>query len=197
MKVVVATDNPGKLREFRRLLAPLNWTVLGKKEAGCLDEIPETGSTFAENAFIKASAVARLTGLPALADDSGLCVDALDGAPGLYSARFTGSHADSDERRNEYLLEKLQGAADRSAHYVCSLSLVFPDGTHLQTEENCCGEILETPAGCGGFGYDPLFRPDGFNCSMAELTDSEKDDISHRGKAIRALARIWEDTHND
>ena len=194
MKVVAATDNAGKLLEFNRLLSALHWEVIGKKEAGCFDEIPETGSTFAENAFIKASAVCSATGLPALADDSGLCVNALDGAPGLYSARFTGNHADSDERRNEYLLEKLQNAEDRSAYYVCSLSLVFPDGRHFRTEEFCHGEIIYEPTGSGGFGYDPIFRPEGFTCTMAELSAQQKDLISHRGKALRAMVRLWEET---
>ncbi len=191
MKVVLASDNAGKLREFRSLLDGSGVELLSKREAGCVLEVEEKGASFAENAFLKADAVCRATHLPALADDSGLCVDALDGAPGLYSARFTGSHADSDESRCAFLLEKLREVPDRSARFVCALCCVFPDGSVLRSEGECRGEILTERTGDNGFGYDPIFRPAGFDGSMAELTEEEKNLISHRGRALREFRKLW------
>ena len=185
MKLIMASNNQKKLREMQRILVDMGVEVVPQREAGCDFEVEETGKTFAENAFLKAEAVVRATGLPAVADDSGLMVDALDGAPGIYSARFTGSHEDSDEARVQFLLQKLEGVADRSAKFVSSICCVFPNGDTLRTEGECPGEIIFAPRGQNGFGYDPVFRPRGFDRTMAELAPEEKDKISHRGAAMR------------
>ena len=135
---------------------------------------------------------ADFTGLPAIADDSGLCVDALGGAPGVHSARYTGNHADSDADRYKLLLRNLGGRDDRAARFVCSLCCAFPNGDVLTAEGTCEGTILSAPRGENGFGYDPVFRPDGFDRSMAELTMEEKNAISHRGKALAQFRQKWE-----
>ena len=185
MKLIMASNNKNKLREMQRILEGMGVEVVSQREAGCDFEVEETGKTFAENAFLKAEAVVRAVGLPAVADDSGLMVDALDGAPGIYSARFTGSHEDSDEARVQFLLQKLEGVADRSAKFVSSICCVFPNGDTLRAEGECPGEIVFAPRGQNGFGYDPVFRPQGFDRTMAELAPEEKDKISHRGAAMR------------
>ena len=185
MKLIMASNNKSKLREMQRILEGMGVEVVSQREAGCDFEVEETGKTFAENAFLKAEAVVRATGLPAVADDSGLMVDALDGAPGIYSARFTGSHEDSDEARVSFLLQKLDGIAERGARFVSSICCVFPNGDTLRAEGECPGEIVFTPRGSNGFGYDPVFRPSGFDRTMAELAPEEKDRISHRGAAMR------------
>lgn len=195
MKIVLASDNAHKLEEFRALFRELSAELLSKAEAGFTDEVEETGTTFAENAYIKAEAVMRATGLPALADDSGLCVDALGGAPGVLSARYTGSHSDSDEDRYRLVLKNLDGASDRSARFVCSLCCVFPDGGVIRAEGACEGKILPAPQGNNGFGYDPVFQPEGYDCSMAELTMAEKNAISHRGRALVNFRKEWEKYH--
>ena len=185
MKFVLASNNKNKLREMGQLLAELDIELVSQREAGCDFSVDENGSTFAENAWLKASAVTEATGLPAVADDSGLMVDALDGAPGLYSARFTGSHDDTDEARVAFLLEKMTGESDRTAKFVSSICCTFPNGDILRSEGECPGEILFEPVGSNGFGYDPVFRPEGFACSMAEMSAGEKNAISHRGKSMR------------
>ena len=185
MKIILASNNKKKLTEMREILSALGVELMSQREAGCCFEVDETGATFEENAFLKAEAVTRATGMPAVADDSGLMVDALDGAPGIYSARFTGSHEDSDEARNAFLLKKLEGVEDRRARFVSCICCTFPNGDRLTARGECCGSILHEPVGENGFGYDPLFRPEGYDCSMAELTAEEKNAISHRGKAIR------------
>jgi non-canonical purine NTP pyrophosphatase, rdgB/HAM1 family len=190
MKLVLASDNAHKLREFRELFRTLGAELLSKKEAGVAGEVDETGETFEENAFLKAEAVMRASGLPAIADDSGLCVDALGGEPGVRSARYTGSHADSDEDRYRLVLKNLGGRTDRGARFVCALCCVFPDGDVLRARGECEGEILFAPKGENGFGYDPIFRPAGYDRSMAELTMEEKNAISHRGNALRAFAVV-------
>ena len=197
MKLVLASDNKNKLREFRTLFEGFGVELLSKADVGCMEEVKETGETFAENARIKAEAVMHATGLPAVADDSGLCVDALGGAPGVHSARYTGSHADSDKDRYELLLRNLGERTDRSARFVCSLCCAFPNGDILTAEGKCEGSILQAPRGENGFGYDPVFRPDGFVCSMAELTMEEKNAISHRGKALAQFKHEWEKYTND
>ena len=150
----------------------------------------ETGATFAENARLKAAALSKATGIPALADDSGLCVDALNGEPGLHSARWAGEDA-TDADRNARLLARLDGVAAerRTAQYVCVVSLAMPDGSSAEAEGACGGVILETPRGQGGFGYDPLFLLPEFGRTMAELTAAEKNRVSHRAKALEALER--------
>ncbi len=196
MKLVLASDNAHKLQEFRELFSRLNVELLSKKETGFTDEVEENGATFEENARIKAEAVMRATGLPAIADDSGLCVDALGGAPGVLSARYTGSHADSDADRYRLVLKNLGGRTDRSARFVCALCCVFPNGDMLRARGECEGEILTAPRGDNGFGYDPIFKPAGHECSMAELTMDEKNAISHRGKALANFKQEWENYTN-
>lgn len=189
MKIVIATNNKKKLTELRAILAPIvpgELELLTLADIGFTGDIAENGSTFAENAAIKASAIAAL-GYIAIADDSGLCVDALGGAPGIYSARYSGG---SDRDNNEKLLRELENVPRerRTARFVCSVICLFPDGRRVTAEECCEGIILEQPDGEGGFGYDPLFfyEPDGV--SFARLTPERKNQVSHRGKALRALA---------
>ena len=197
MKLVLASDNAHKLREFRELFRDTDVELLTKKETGFTDEVPETGETFEENAFQKAEAVMRATGLAAIADDSGLCVDALGGEPGVRSARYTGSHSDSDADRYKLVLKNLGDGKDRTARFVCALCCVFPNGDVLRARGECEGEILTAPRGENGFGYDPIFRPAGCGRSMAELTMDEKNAVSHRGKALALFKREWEKYYAD
>lgn len=190
MKLVLATKNAGKVVEFRRILEELGATdleVVGLEAFPEIGDVEETGTTFAENSLLKARTISRLTGLPALADDSGICVDALGGAPGLYSARYSGK---GDAANNEKLLNELKDVPDqeRTAYFICVAAFVRPDGFEHVEEGRFYGKIIHKPSGTGGFGYDPLFQPDGLNCTSAELSDIEKDAISHRGKAMRAIA---------
>ncbi len=180
-RVVVATSNAGKVREIAEALSPLGWELL---PLGPVVLPPEDGATYEENAALKACAAALQTGLPALADDSGLEVAALNGEPGIYTARF--GNRDSDLERNLYLLERLKKARDRHAKFVSVLVLAYPDGHLEHYRGEVEGEILEGPRGEGGFGYDPLFLlPEGR--SMAELSVAEKRATSHRGRALAAL----------
>jgi len=192
MKLILASDNAHKLQEFKKLFEGTDVELMTKKEAGFTEEVEETGVTFAENAFIKAEAVVRATGLAAIADDSGLCVDALGGAPGVYSARYTGSHADSDADRYNLVLKNLDGRTDRTARFVSELCCVFPNGDVLRARGTCEGTILTGPRGENGFGYDPVFLPEGYDRSMAELTMEEKNAISHRGRALELFKKEWE-----
>lgn len=190
MKLVLATKNAGKVVEFRRILEELgakNLEVVGLDSFPEIGEIEETGTTFEENALLKARTICKLTGFPALADDSGICVAALDGAPGLYSARYSG---DGDAANNAKLLEELKDVPDekRNAYFICVAAFVSPDGFEKVEEGRFYGKILHETRGNGGFGYDPLFLPEGLDRSTAELTAQEKDAISHRGKAMRAIA---------
>jgi XTP/dITP diphosphohydrolase len=190
MKLVLATKNSGKVVEFRRILEELgaaNLEVVGLDSFPDIGDIEETGTTFEENSLLKARTISKLTGLPALADDSGICVDALNGAPGLYSARYSGN---GDAANNRKLLDALKDVPDekRTAYFICVAAFVRPDGFEKVEEGRFYGKILHEVVGSGGFGYDPLFQPDGLNCSSAELSAEEKDAISHRGKAMRAIA---------
>ncbi len=185
MKIILASNNKGKLREMRELLADLGIEVLSQREAGFDIEVEETGTTFEENSYLKASAITALSGLPAVADDSGLMVDYLGGEPGVYSARYTGNHEDSDVDRYMYLLKKLEGVTDRRAKFVSAVCCTFPNGDVIRTRGECHGNILFAPVGEHGFGYDPIFGPECSEGSMAQLTDEEKNAISHRGKAVR------------
>lgn len=186
-KLVLASNNSGKLREFAQLLAQLDFEVLPQSHFN-IPEAEEPHHTFLENALEKARHAARLSGLPALADDSGLCVEALGGAPGVYSAHYAGEPR-SDESNNAKLLAELAGKDNRRAHYVCVLVLVrhADDPQPIVVEGEWHGEILAAPRGTGGFGYDPLFLVPGFGCSSAELTAEQKNAISHRGKALQLL----------
>ena len=187
-KLVIASNNPGKLREFQFLLQPLGIEVLTQAQLG-IEEVEEPHNTFIENALVKARHVSRLSGLPALADDSGICVDALNGAPGVLSARYGGDNPKSDQRNNEKLLQDMQGVADRRAHYYCVLVLLHhaDDPQPLIAEGEWHGEIALQPGGDGGFGYDPLFWLPEFGKTSAQLEREQKHAISHRGKALRAL----------
>lgn len=186
-QLVLASNNAGKLREFAALLAPLGIEVLPQSHFN-VPEAEEPHCTFVENALEKARHAARHTGLPALADDSGLCVSALDGAPGVQSARFAGEPK-SDARNNALLLEKLAGVADRRAHYVCMLVLVHSadDPQPLIADGEWHGEIIDTPRGERGFGYDPLFLLPDLGQTAAELDPALKNTLSHRGAACRHL----------
>ena len=189
MKVVVATGNRGKLAEFERLLVPLGLECVSQGELG-IGEVDETGLSFVENALLKARHAARVTGLPALADDSGLCVDALDGAPGLYSARYAGTHGDAAANIAK-LLSALDGIEDahRDAYFHCTLALLrHPDDPRpLIAEGEWRGRILHAPRGEGGFGYDPVFLDTGTGLTAAELDPATKNRISHRGLALATL----------
>ena len=191
--MVVASKNMGKIREFRSLLEPLGYRVLDLSAFPEIGEIEETGSTFAENALLKARVVAEHTGFPALADDSGLAVDALEGRPGIYSARYAGPGA-SDADNNRKLLEELAAwtaPGDRSGRYVCALVLYFPEnGRILTAEADCPGQILTAPQGDGGFGYDPLFYLPELGMTFAQIPLAEKNKISHRGKALEELRNL-------
>jgi XTP/dITP diphosphohydrolase len=191
MKLVVASNNPGKLREFGTLLAPLGWEAVAQKELG-VPECEEPHFTFIENALEKARHAARCTGLPALADDSGLCVHALGGAPGVLSARYAQASPDDakcDTRNNEKLVTDLATHADRRAHYVCILVFVrhADDPQPIIAEGEWHGEIIDQPRGTGGFGYDPYFLVPDLGVTAAELDASEKNRRSHRGRALRHL----------
>ena len=187
-KLVIASNNSGKLREFQFLLQPLGIEVLTQAQLG-IDEAEEPHQTFIENALAKARHASRLSGLPALADDSGICVSALDGAPGVQSARYAGDCPKSDQRNNEKLLQVMQGVADRRAHYYCVLVLLrhADDPQPLIAEGEWQGEIALQPSGDGGFGYDPLFWLAEFGKTSAQLEREQKHAISHRGKALRVL----------
>ncbi|HSM97578.1 MAG TPA: RdgB/HAM1 family non-canonical purine NTP pyrophosphatase [Gallionella sp.] len=187
-KLVIASSNPGKLREFQFLLQPLGIEVLTQAQLG-IAEAEEPHVTFIENALAKARHVSRLSGLPALADDSGICVSALGGAPGVLSARYAGDNPRSDVRNNEKLLQDMQGVADRRAHYYCVLVLLHhaDDPQPLIAEGEWNGEIAHAERGHGGFGYDPLFWLPSLGRMSAELSRDEKHAISHRGKALKVL----------
>ena len=187
-KLVIASNNPGKLREFQFLLQPLGIEVLTQVQLG-IEEAEEPHVTFIENALAKARHVSRLSGLPALADDSGICVTALGGAPGVLSARYAGLNPKSDTRNNEKLLQDMQSVDDRRAHYYCVLVLLHhaDDPQPLIAEGEWHGEIAHGERGDGGFGYDPLFWLPSLNKMSAELSRDEKHAISHRGKALRVL----------
>jgi len=190
--LVLATRNQGKIREFRRILDALSQgtiNLVGLEEFPQTTDVEETASTFKENALLKARSVCRETGLPAIADDSGLCVDALNGAPGIFSARFAGVHGD-DRANNLKLIKELENFPEekRGAHFTCAAALVLPDGREYVCEEIFEGSILYAPIGDQGFGYDPLFRPHGLAISSAQLSAEEKDLISHRGKSLRSIA---------
>lgn len=186
-KLVIASNNPGKLREFQAMLAPLGIEVLTQEQLG-ISEAEEPHCTFVENALAKARHVSKLSGLPALADDSGICVAALGGAPGVWSARYAGEPK-SDTRNNEKLLHEMQGVADRRAHYYCVLVLVHhaDDPQPLIAEGEWHGEIAQEERGGGGFGYDPLFWLPQFGRMSAELKAEEKAKISHRAQAMKIL----------
>ncbi|WP_103532503.1 RdgB/HAM1 family non-canonical purine NTP pyrophosphatase [Streptomyces sp. SM11] len=192
-RLILATRNAGKITELHAILADagLDLDLVGADAYPDIPDVRETGVTFAENALLKAHALARATGLPAVADDSGLCVDVLGGAPGILSARWSGTHGD-DQANLNLLLAQLGDIADehRGAHFACAAALALPDGTERVVEGHLKGTLRHTPSGTNGFGYDPILQPEGETRTCAELTPAEKNAISHRGKAFRALVPV-------
>ena len=190
-ELVLASGNKGKLAEFQRLLDGMDIQVKSMKDFPEIGEIVEDGATFAENALIKARAVCKAAGKPAMADDSGLMVDALDGAPGIFSARFAGEQR-SDADNNAKVLQLLEHVADenRTARFFCAIAIVLPDGREYTVEGTCEGTILRELQGEGGFGYDPLFYVADLGKTFAQLTMEEKNSISHRGNANRKAVEI-------
>lgn len=186
MKLIIASNNAHKLTEMKAILAPFFDDVQSMREAGIEHETVEDGKTFMENAVKKARELAEISGCCAIADDSGLCVDVLGGAPGVYSARYSGVHGD-DKANNRKLLKELEGTNDRGAHYTCAIALVWPDGRLLTAEDYLYGEIAHDERGSNGFGYDPLFLLPERGLRTAEISPEEKNRISHRGKALRQL----------
>ncbi len=186
MKIIAATKNKNKLREFGEILK--GFEIISQEEAGVDIDVEETGTTFEENSYIKAKAIYDITGITTIADDSGLCVDALGGAPGVYSARYGGEGYD-DKGRVELLLQNMKDIPDgeRSARFVCVITLVGKDGV-LTARGECEGRIDYEPKGGNGFGYDPVFFVEQYNKTMAEATPEEKNAISHRGKALKIFA---------
>lgn len=189
MKFVLATQNPKKLSELQAILADLGVEVVSEASLGVKIEVEETGETFAENARLKAHAVMEATGLPAIADDSGLCVNALNGAPGVYSARYGGEGLD-DKGRYTLLLNVLRGQTDRAAHFHTSVVCAFPNGDELTSEGDCHGTIAFAPMGDDGFGYNPVFFVPDKRKTFAQMTLEERSAISHRGRALRAFAEV-------
>ena len=184
MKLVLASKNKKKLEEMRQILSALGVEVISEADAGVDVDVEETGATFAENAQLKAVAVMKASGLPAIADDSGLCVDALNGAPGVYSARYGGEGLD-DAGRYKLLLENMRGMMDRRCGFVSAICCAFPNGNVLTARGECRGTLAYAPRGENGFGYDPVFFIPEKKKTFAELTAEEKHEISHRGKALR------------
>lgn len=197
-RIIFATGNEGKMREIGLLLADLGLPVLSMKEAGVNLDIVEDGTSFGENAQIKAKAVWDLTGDIVLADDSGLVVDYIGGEPGIYSARYMGEDTPY-EIKNRNIIDRLKDAEgqERSARFVCNIAAVLPDGQVLHTEETMEGLIAKEPAGQGGFGYDPILYLPQYGMTSAEITMEEKNKISHRGKALQAMKTVLENVLKD
>lgn len=193
IKVVIASRNEHKIDEMRRILdaAGLNLELVGIKEFADLPDVEETGTTFAENALLKARAICSFTGLPAIADDSGLCVDALNGMPGIFSARWAGSHGD-DRANLELLLAQIShlDPEHRTAAFHCAAAIALPNGDEQVVEGIMTGRVIDVPRGANGFGYDPIFIADGYQITTAQMDPADKDAISHRGRAIAALAPV-------
>lgn len=186
MKLIIASNNAHKIREIKEILYSEFDTILSLKEAGIDHETVEDGETFIDNALKKAREISEISGECALADDSGITAHALGDRPGVYSARFAGEHGD-DEANNRLLLKMLEDKDDRTAHYTAAMALVYPDGTTLTAEGYMYGKIIHAPRGNGGFGYDPLFVLDGEERTVAEMTAEEKNAVSHRANALKAL----------
>jgi XTP/dITP diphosphohydrolase len=195
-RLVLATRNTHKVDELRRILseADLEVDLLGVDAFPGVPEVAETGTTFAENALLKAHAVAAATGLPSVADDSGLCVDVMGGMPGVFSARWSGGHGD-DRSNLELVLAQIEDVPDdrRAAHFACAAALALPDGVERVVEGRLSGALIRAPRGSNGFGYDPVFVPEGETRTTAEMSPADKDAISHRGRAFRALAPLVAD----
>ena len=188
IRLVVASGNKNKLREIAEIFT--DFEVVSQKEMGFNEDVEETGLTFAENALIKARAACAALGCPALADDSGLCVDGLNGAPGVFSARYCGYHG-SDEENRKTLLRNMQGVENRKAHFTSAIVLVYPDGREFLAEGHTYGSILQEEVGNGGFGYDPLFFSEDLQKSFGVASAEEKNAVSHRFRALQAMLVKW------
>ena len=202
MKAVLASQNAHKLKEIQAILSGLGVEVVPESALGLDIDVDENGATFEENSRLKAEAVMRAAGMPAIADDSGLMVDALDGAPGVHSARYgPKGHAGTDDERTAYLLENMKAVPDeaRTAKFVCVITCLWPDGRKIVARGECPGEILFAPQGTGGFGYDPVFYLPELEKTYAELASEEKNAISHRARALQAFCRIYREEfeHDD
>lgn len=193
MKLVLASKNQHKLLEMEHILRDLGLEVVLESQVGVDVDVEETGTTFLENAALKARAVMEASGMAAIADDSGLMVDALDGAPGVYSARY--GNLDSDQARTSYLLENLKDvpAGKRGAQFVSAIVCILPDGREVHAQGTCQGEILFAPRGESGFGYDPVFYSPELKKTFSEATEEEKSTVSHRGRALRAFLTAWKE----
>ena len=189
MKLIIASNNAHKIKEIKEILKGEFDEIVSLREAGISHETVEDGSTFLENAMKKAREIAEISGCAALSDDSGICVHALGDAPGVFSARYAGEHGD-DEANNDLVLKNLEGKSDRSAHYTCAVVVAYPDGSEVHAEGYMYGKIIHERRGTHGFGYDPLFVPDGEARTVAEMSDEEKNKISHRANALHALLRV-------
>lgn len=192
-RLVVATGNAHKLREIAEIFT--DFEVVSQKQMGFADEVEETGTTFAENALIKARAAANALGCIALADDSGICVDALGGAPGVYSARYAGEHG-SDKANRDLLLKNMENVTDRTAYFISAIALVYPDGRELLAEGRTYGKVLYEEQGDGGFGYDCIFESDDLQKSFGLATAEEKNAVSHRFRGLQAMLKIWQAEEN-
>lgn len=201
MKIVLASNNAHKLQELRAILTQLGMEVVSQREMGITIEPVEDGKSFEENSFIKAKTIMDACGMPTIADDSGLMVDALDGAPGIYSARFGGEACKTDRDRYEYLLKRMKDVEvpNRTAKFVSVITLLTPEGKKIVARGECPGRILHTPVGANGFGYDPVFYVDETCCSFAQLEEEQKNRVSHRAKALQAFAKMIreEQSHAD
>lgn len=191
MRIVLATRNQGKIRELARIFAEVLPAVklLGTDNFSGLVDVEETEDSFEGNSLLKARAVSAFTNLPAIADDSGLAVDYLGGAPGIFSARYSGAHGD-DEANLQKVLAEMSGITNRGAQFVCAAAFVAPNGYEKVLRAEMAGTLVEAPRGSNGFGYDPIFLPEGFSQTTGEMDAQLKDSISHRGKAMRALAQL-------
>ena len=196
MKVILASKNQHKLTELSAILSQLGFEIALESEYGLDIDVEETGTTFEENSFLKADAVMKASGLPVLADDSGLMVDALDGAPGIYSARY--GHKASDKERTAYLLENMKDVPEerRGAKFVCVITCLFPDGRKIVARGECPGVIARAPHGENGFGYDPVFYLPELGMTYAELPSEQKNAISHRARALQDFCRKYQEVQN-
>lgn len=192
-KIIVASGNFHKIQEISEILKPMDIEVLSKKEIGCLLDVEETGTSLEENSLLKARAIHQQTELAVLADDSGIFVRALNWEPGVYSARFAGEPS-NDQKNNELLIEKLENEVDRYAEFRCVLAFVMEDGREETFIGVCPGNLLKNPRGGAGFGYDPLFVPEGYSLTFAELSGEEKNKISHRALALQKFVDFLKDT---
>lgn len=187
-QILIATKNKHKVEEFTEMLEPLGYEVKSLYDIEQIFDIEETGTTFEENAYIKAKAIYDVLHIEVISDDSGLCINHLDGAPGVYSARYLGEDTDY-EYKNNYIINELKDAKDRRAQYVCSICHFKSDGTHEIFTGKCEGEIAKQPLGSNGFGYDPIFYYPPFKTTLANVSDEEKNSISHRGKALKMMMK--------